>query len=148
MTVNYDLDKLYDPNYTIGVLCSEFSEQFGTEGRKIISQICRQRGLALGKILTAKQKEKSFESAINSFVAASEKTNEPAKLVTLEENRAILQGRICPLGLKDRGRKICELMMAIDQGILEAASGREIKFRTDKSLAAGDDYCEVIFEVA
>ena len=148
MTVNYDLDKLYDPNYTLGVLCSEFSEQFGAEGRKIISRICRQRGLVLGKILSAKQKEKSFESAINTFVAASEKTNAPTKLVTVEENRAILQGRGCPWGLKDRGRKICESMMAIDQGIVETASGRETKFRVDKSLATGDDYCEVIFEVA
>ena len=31
MAVNYDPEKLYDANYTLGVLCSEFLEEFGPE---------------------------------------------------------------------------------------------------------------------
>jgi predicted hydrocarbon binding protein len=147
MAVNYNPGKLYDTDYTLGILCSEFFVQFGEKAEKIISRICHQRGLALGERLVAKQKNKSFENAIKAFVAASEKSNAPAKLISLEKKRAVLQGTVCPMGLKGRGRKICETMMAMDQGILEKASGKKIKFTVNKTVAAGDNYCDVTFEV-
>jgi len=147
MADNYESKKLYDVDYTLGALCSEFFEQFGEKAEKIISRICHQRGLALGKMLVAKQQNKSFENSIKAFVEASEKGSAPAKLISLEKNRAVLQCKVCPLGLKGRGRKICETMMPMDQGILEEASGRKIKFTMNNTVAAGDDYCEVTFEV-
>jgi hypothetical protein len=39
-------------------------------------------------------------------------------------------------------------MMAMDQGILEEASGEKIKYTVCKTIAAGGDYCEVAFETA
>ena len=147
MADNYEPKKLFDVDYTLGALCSEFLEQFGEKAEKIISRICNQRGHALGKILVAKKGNKSFENAIKAFLAASEKGNAPDKLISLEKNRAVLQGTVCPLGLKGRGRKICETMMLMDQGILEEASGKKIKLTMNKTVAAGDDYCEVTFEV-
>jgi len=146
MAVDYDPTLLSDPNYALGVLCSEFYERFGEKATEIISRICYQRGLALGKGLS-KKGEKSFENAIKTFVAASEKTKTPAKLIFLEKNRSIFQGNACPLGLKGRGRILCEMMMVLDQGIIEEASGHKVKFKVNQTLAAGDPYCEALFEV-
>ena len=142
---HYDPKKLNDRDYTMGVLCSEFIEQFGEKAQKIISRICYERGLAVGKWFVKKEGN-SFENAIKAFVAATEKTKTPGKLISLEKCRAVVHGTVCPFGLNDRGRYICETMMAIDQGILEEASGKKIKYTVGKSLAAGDDYCEVVFE--
>jgi len=147
MADNYEPKKLCDVDYTLGALCSEFLEQFEEKAEEIISLICHQRGLALGKMLAVNQENKSFENAIKAFVAASERSNAPAKLISLDKNRAALQGTVCPLGLKGRGRKICKTMMPMDQGILEEASGKKIKFMINKTVAAGDEYCEVTFEV-
>jgi hypothetical protein len=39
------------------------------------------------------------------------------------------------------------MMMTLDQGIIEEASGNKIRFKVKKTLAAGDAFCEVIFEM-
>lgn len=146
MAVNYDPMLLGDTNYTLGVLCSEFYDRFGEKAAEIIMRICYQKGLALGKGLD-KKGEKSFENAVKTFEAASQKTKTPAKIISLDKNRAVLQGTACPIGLKERGRRICEIMMTLDQGMFEEASGNKIKFKINKTMAAGDDFCEVLFEV-
>jgi predicted hydrocarbon binding protein len=146
MAVHYDPARLDDASYTLGTLCSEFYDRFGEEAREIISRICYQRGVALGKRFLKKE-DKSFENAIKAFVAFSEKTKTPGQLISLEKARAVIHGAGCPLGLNERGRSLCELMMILDQGIIEEASGRKIKFQINKTLAAGDAFCEVIFEV-
>ena len=146
MSVHYDPGSLDDVNYTLGTLCSEFYERFGEKAKEIISRICYQRGVALGKRFLRKE-DKSFDNAIKAFVAVSEKTKTPGKLISLERDKAVIHGSGCPLGLKERGRSVCELMMTLDQGIIEEASGRKIKFKINKTLAAGDAFCEVIFEV-
>jgi predicted hydrocarbon binding protein len=146
MAVDYDPSRFDDTDYTIGVLCSEFYELFGEKAKETISRICYQRGLALGKRLP-KKKDEDFKNAIQSFMAVIEKNKIPAKIVSLEKNKAIIQGTGCPLGLGGRGRRICEIMMTLDQGIIEEASGNKIRFSINKTIAAGDDFCEVIFEV-
>lgn len=146
MAVDYDPMLLGDPNYTLGVLCSEFYNRYGEETAEILMRICHQRGLALGRGLD-KKGEKSFENAVRTFEAASQKTKTPAKIISLEKNKAIIQGTVCPLGLRKRGRRICEIMMTLDQGMFEEASGNKIKFKINKTMAAGDDFCEVLFEV-
>lgn len=146
MAVDYDPTLLSDPNYTLGVLCSEVYDRFGEEAREIISRICYQRGIALGKRFLRKE-EKSFENAAKAFVAVSEKTKTPGKLISLEKTRAVIEGSGCPLGLGNRGRPLCEMMMTLDQGIIEEASGNKIRFTINKTMATGDDFCAVIFEV-
>lgn len=146
MTVDYDPTLLSDPNYTFGVLCSEFYDRVGEKAAEIIMRVCYQRGLTLGKGL-GKKGERSFEDAVKLFVAASEKTKTPAQLISLERNAAVFRGNGCPLGLKGRGRAICEMMMSLDRGIIEEASGQKVKIKVIKTIAAGDDFCEVLFEV-
>ncbi len=143
----YDPEKLHDANYVIGALCSEFLREHGEASKNLISRICYERGFALGKRLGSKIEDKSFEGAVRAFVRASEKSKSPAMLVSLSEGRAILHGSACPLGLKNRGRPVCEAMMTMDQGILEGASNVKVNFRVVKSIAGGDEKCEVIFEL-
>jgi hypothetical protein len=147
MIVSYNPDKLYDAGYFLGALCYEFLKQFGEKAESIISLFCYRRGLALGKVMAANLEDKTFETAIKAFVKASEKSRAPAKLISLEENRAVLNGTVCPFGLNGNGRKICEAMMNMDKGILEKVSGERIKCTVDKTIAAADNRCEVIFEV-
>ncbi len=147
MTINYDPEKLRAADYTLGVVCSEFLEEFGEKAKGIIARICHQRGMAIGKLLEAKLEENSFENAVHAFVNASKKSAAPAILVSLTPDKAVLQGTGCPLGLNDRGRPICETMMAVDQGILERASHKNLTYKVEKTVAQGDDHCEVIFEV-
>ena len=147
MIVNCNPDKLYDANYFLGALCSEFLKQFGEKAESIISLFSYRRGLALGKAMAAKLEDKSFETAIKSFVAASEKSTAPAELISFEKNRAVIKGMVCPLGLNGNGREICEAMMNMDRGILEKMSGKRIKYTVNKTVAAGDDHCEVVFDV-
>ena len=76
MAVSYGLGKLDDRDYTTGVLCSEFLDQFGEKAEKIISRICYQRGLALGNRVLKKE-DKSFENAIKAFLASLGRTKIP-----------------------------------------------------------------------
>ncbi|MGD2126852.1 MAG: hypothetical protein PVG99_12280, partial [Desulfobacteraceae bacterium] len=123
MAVQYELNRLRECEYTLGLLCSQFVDQFGQRAAEMISFMCHQRGLSLGKALVSRVSERNFVNAIKAFVAASEKTASPAKLISLKEKRAVLQGNVCPLGLEGRGRDVCQAVMTMDQGILEEISG-------------------------
>ncbi|MFH1351811.1 MAG: hypothetical protein ABII26_12885, partial [Pseudomonadota bacterium] len=96
MTVHYDNKKLYDANYTLGVLCSEFLEEFGERSREIIQGVCYERGLAIGKFLESRLKEISFENAVLAFVEASKKGEAPGILISLTPEKTVLQGTACP----------------------------------------------------
>jgi len=146
MDIADDPEKLIDPNYTLGVLCSKFLEHYGAGAEEIISNICYQRGLVLGVKLVPDQEKRSFETAIKAFVAASEKSKDPAKLLFLDDRKAIVQGTVCPFGLRGRGRKICEVIMTTDKGILEGASGCKIGVTVHRALAEGEEYCQVQFD--
>jgi predicted ArsR family transcriptional regulator len=147
MSVRYDPAALSDINYAFGVLCSEFLDQSGREAEKTISRLCRQMGMAIGKQMRrAMGEETSFENAVRVFVAASEQSASPARILLLEGDRAILEGRKCPFHLKDRGREVCEAVMALDCGILETASRRKVTVTVKNTMAAGDDRCQVLFE--
>jgi hypothetical protein len=37
--------------------------------------------------------------------------------------------------------------MTMDQGILEEISGEKIRFTVAETIAAGDNHCEIMFEV-
>ena len=63
------------------------------------------------------------------------------RLVTPEK------GRRCPLGLENAGRKLCETMMRLDQGMLEALIGNEVGMDIVHTVAAGDKKCEIIYSV-
>ncbi len=145
--VTYNTDRLVDFNYALAVVCSEFLSFCPAHAEEFIARLCHERGLALGELLAAKVGERSFRDAVLAFVAASEKSRAPASLVSLDTGKAVIRGTACPLGLEGRGREICEAMMFLDRGILEAASGETLRHVIVRSRAAGDEYCEVIFEV-
>ena len=148
MTITYDPDKLSDLSYTLGVLSSKFIEEFGEKAEEIVSEIFHQRGLALGKGFASKLGEKSFETTVKAFIAASKKSEAPGEIISLDEKRAVVKGAGCPFTLNGRGRKVCEAIMALDQGLMGVASGCKISVTVNRTLAEGDDHCEVVFEVA
>ena len=56
-----------------------------------------------------------------------------------------VKGERCALGLAGAGRPICEAMMNMDIGLFEASTGEEIDLSILKTVAAGDECCDVMF---
>ena len=51
----------------------------------------------------------------------------------------------CPLGIEGTSKELCKAMMTSDREMISEALGRKVKMEIPKSVAAGDEYCEIIF---
>jgi hypothetical protein len=142
-----DSANLVDPNHAFGAVCAAMIDRFGEEAETIVTDLCVQRGLALGEKLASTMSERSFRAGVEAFVAASRKGRAVAELVSMTSNRAAIRGNRCPLGLEGKGLSVCKAMMAVDTRILQVACGREIRVTVEKSVANGDDYCLAVFEL-
>ncbi|MEJ2716401.1 MAG: hypothetical protein P8182_04570 [Deltaproteobacteria bacterium] len=141
-----DSTNLVDPNHAFGALCAAMIDRFGEEAETIIRDLCARRGLALGETLASALSRRSFATGVEAFVAASQQSKTPAKIVSLTDKRAVVIGERCPLGLQGKGLSVCKALMAVDTGILQMACGQEIRVTIEKSVAKGDDHCLVILE--
>ena len=86
-----------------------------------------------------------LKSVGNAFLEGARRRKSPVTLLELTEKRIRVRSERCALGLAGAGRPICEAMMNMDIGIFEAATGIEIDLSILKTVADGDEYCDVAF---
>lgn len=138
---------LVDPNHALGAVCAAMIDRFGDEAEAIVTDLCAQRGRALGEKLASTMSQRSFRAGVECFVGASRTSRTPAELISITSTRAVISGERCPLGLDGKGLRVCSAMMAVDTGILQVACGGKIRVTIEKSVAKGDAHCLAVFEL-
>lgn len=73
---------------------------------------------------------------------------EGTKIKTLEGGvRVSSSSGKCELGLENAGRGLCQAMMHLDKGMLEAVVGSEVNMEILRTVAAGDKSCEIVYSL-
>ena len=49
--------------------------------------------------------------------------------------------------LPGAGEEVCQAIMALDKAMLSELAGKPLRMEIRKTLAAGDEHCEIEFEV-
>lgn len=129
----------------LALLSLLFYEKYGDEALPLIGKVCRKLGRAIGNQMRKNLDSFDLKSVGNAFLEGARRRKNPVTLLELTEKRIRVKGERCALGLAGAGRPICEAMMNMDIGLFEAATGEEIDLSILKTVAAGDECCDVMF---
>lgn len=126
-----------------------FYEEYGRKSLPIISKIWYELGQSTSARLSGNPHGADFKSVATNFYKrgqenASRTNTAPPELEELTDSTfhySHVQDQ-CPLGLKNRD--LCEAIMCVDKGQIEAAIGNSVEFEIIQSAAAGDGCCEIV----
>jgi hypothetical protein len=128
-----------------GLLIKAVYERFGKEALPIIQDICARQGSSLG----VKIKGKLLDNKLSTVAIAFTKSFDPdlVKVISVSDKRFHIQGTKCPFGLENTSRELCEAVMSIDHEYFRTAVSERIRLEIIKTLAAGDAYCDTIYDL-
>ena len=134
------------PNNSIeaqGMLIKEFYKKFGKEALPIIENVCRKQGRALGLKIMKKLPDNTLTTVAQAF----SKSFNPnfVKIISMSDECFHIQGTMCPFGLENTSRALCEAVMAIDYEYFREAVSDKIELKILKTVAAGDIHCDTIY---
>ena len=129
-----------------GLLIKAFHEKCGDDSLPVIDDILGRQGRALG----LKARSKLPDGCLSRVAAAFAKNFDPETInvVSISDDRFHIQGTICPFGLENTSRKLCEAVMAIDREYFLAATGGKTSLEIIQTRAAGDPICDTVYIVA
>lgn len=137
-----DLPK--NPIEAQGMLIKAIYEKFGGSALPIIRESCRLQGKSLG----LKIKTKLPDTKLSSVAKAFSKSYVPKdiNIVKISDEVFQIQGKICPFGLENTSRELCEAVMEIDAEYFRTAVSKNIELKIIKTVAAGDGYCDTVYK--
>jgi hypothetical protein len=126
-----------------GMLIKEFYKEFGKEALPIIEDVCRKQGRALGLKIMKKVPDNKLSTVARAF----SKSFDPnfVKIISNSDKIFHIQGTMCPFGLENTSRELCEAVMAIDHEYFREAVSDKIDLKILKTVAAGDIHCDTIY---
>lgn len=126
-----------------GLLIKAFYEKCGDEILPVIDNILRRQGRALG----LKAKSKLPDCHLSTVAKAFTKNFDPTTInvVSISDEKFHIQGTICPFGLENTSRQLCEAVMAIDREYFLAATDGKTTLEIIQTRAAGDPICDTLY---
>jgi len=93
-----------------GMLIKEFYKKFGKEALPIIEKVCRKQGRALGLKIMKKLPDNKLTTVAQAF----SKSFNPnfVKIISMSDETFHIQGTMCPFGLENTSRELCEAVMS------------------------------------
>jgi len=137
-----------------GIMMKEFYNKFGKEALPIIENVCGRQGRALGLKIIKKLPDiglkiikKLPDNKLKTVARAFSKSFDPnfVKIITISDECFHIQGTMCPFGLENTSRELCEAVMAIDHEYFREAVSDKIELKILKTVAAGDLHCDTIY---
>ena len=129
---------------TMGSLCAGFYETFGDEALPIINKVAEVSGKKSGEIMKGMIKSKDMKGVAEMF-KMWEMMGMEYEITDLSDDTLHFKTSKCVPGLENTSKELCKAMMNNDRSMVSTLLGKEVKIEIPKSLAAGDEYCEVVF---
>lgn len=138
--------KIDSPTAVIGELAKELHKKYGDEALDVMAPILREYGLHSGRRLMKKLADKDFADRVEAWLDPIIKTG-LCEVIEKGPAHVAIRGTDCPLNLENTSRAHCDACMCIDEGLVSALAEKEITLRIDRSLARGDNACQVRFSI-
>ncbi len=128
-----------------GLLIKAFYEKYGDDILPVINDILGRQGRALGLKIRSKLPDDRLPTVAGAFT----KNFDPStvSVVARTDETFSIQGTVCPFGLENTSRKLCEAVMAIDREYFFAATDGRTTLEIRKTRAAGDPICDTVYTV-
>jgi len=129
----------------MGALSKAFYEKYGREALPIITEVAGQGGVEYGKMMQQMTPAKGMKAAGESFKMMGSMMGMGMEIIELSDDAFHFKGPKCLLGIEGTSKELCEAMMTSDKEMVGTFLGEEVEMKILKSVAAGDQECEVIF---
>jgi hypothetical protein len=123
-----------------GDLIKSFYKKFRHESIETISDVMSKAGVEAGKIAIKEYHGKGMN------IISELSHSKGLTIVSLTDSKIHLKNDQCPYSLKGTCREVCEAVMNYDKNIICTISEQKMKLKILKTQAAGDQYCEFIYE--
>jgi len=129
---------------TLGALSKAFYERYGAEALPIIAEVAANSGVGSAKIIQRTSSVKSMND-IGEIFKMWKKMGFESEIIELSDDTMRLRTSKCPLGLEGTTRELCEALMTSDSKMMSTLLKQEVEAKILKSVAAGDENCEIEF---
>ncbi len=130
---------------TMGSLSRAFYEKYGDEALPIISRVMGESGVEGAKIAQSKLKGEGMR-AVGELFKMYEMFDIPVEIIELTDDTLHFKHEPpCPFGLEGTAKELCKAVEARGESMVSTILGEEAEARVLKCVAAGDEYCEVIY---
>jgi len=127
-----------------GALAKAFYETSGNEALPKISEVMGKAGMESANVSIAQGMARSMK-AIGEHYEMMEKMLEVGlEIIDLSDDMIHFKLSQCTYGLEGTDRELCEAMMAEIKTMFSTLLKQEVEMKIPKTVAAGDEYCEVI----
>ena len=116
-----------NPTEAQGMLIKAIYEKFGKESLPVIKEILGKQGRALGLKILKKIPDNKLSTVAKAFSQSWDP--EVVKVITSTDEKFQIQGTVCPFGLENTTRELCEAVMEIDHEYFRTAVSDKIKLK-------------------
>jgi hypothetical protein len=129
----------------IGALSKDFYDKYGKEALPIITDVMSRRGVETGKLMQQAMPVKDMNDIAERFKMMGPIMGLEMEVVESSGDAFRIRLTRCPLGAEGTSMELCEALMSNDVNMVGSALGQEVEMNIVKSVAVGDDVCEIIF---
>lgn len=129
----------------IGALSKGFYEKYRKEALPIITDVMSRRGAEIGKLMQQNMPVKDMNDIAERFKMMEPMMGLAMEVVESSDDAFHVKMSRCPLGIEGTNRELCEALMSNDVNMVGSALGQEVEMKIIKSIAVGDNECEIIF---
>ena len=129
----------------LGAMSRAFYEKCGNEALPIIAEGARKSGARQAEIMQKMMPVKSMKDIGEMLKMMGGMMGMEMEIVELSDDTLHFKGPKCMLGIQGTSKGLCEAMMNSDKSMMSTLLGREVEMKVLKSVAAGDNECEVVF---
>ena len=128
-----------------GLLIKAVYKNYGVEVLSIIKNVCGKQGKSLGLKVKIKLPNNNLTTVAKAFSKSFDQNF--VKIISISDEKFQIHGTKCPFGLENTSRELCEAVMAIDHEYFREAVSDNIQLKILKTVAAGDPYCDTVYEI-
>jgi len=129
----------------MGALSKAFYERYGKEAIPIITEVMNQGGVEYGKIMQQMTPARGMKAAGEMSKMMDSMMGMEMEIIELSDDVFHFKVSHCPLGIEGTSKELCEALMTSDKKMFSTFLGKEVEMKILKSVAAGDEKCEVIY---
>ena len=129
----------------IGDLSKAFYDKFGDEALTIITKVSEESGAKSAGMMQSMLKSKDMRSIAELF-KMWEMMGMKFEILDVSDDVLRFKTPKCVPGIENTSKALCEAMMNSDKAMVSTLLGKEVTIEIPKSMASGDEYCEVIFK--
>jgi predicted hydrocarbon binding protein len=129
----------------IGDLSSAFYKKYGKDALPTIAAVSGKYGADSAKIVQKMMPVKNMKDVAEMEKMMMSMAGEKMEIVKVSDDVFHFKMSHCPLGIQGTNQELCEALMNSDKKMVSTLLGQQINIKVQKSVAAGDKYCEVIY---